>query len=91
MGLCFGVTDPWPTRDAKVEPTPRANICVALEGALGYHFKDQRLVMEPINHPTAATGGATYQRLELLGDGEYPRPERIKVIATDKFLPGSPY
>jgi endoribonuclease Dicer len=70
MGLCFGGTDPWPTRYAKVEPTPRANICAALEDALGYHFKDQGLVMEAINHPTSATGGATYQRLEFLGDGE---------------------
>ena len=72
MGLCFGGADPWPTRYEKVEPTPRANICAALEDALGYHFKDQRLVMEAINHPTSATGGATYQRLEFLGDGEYP-------------------
>ena len=60
MGLCFGVTDPWPTRYAKVKPTPQANICVALEDALGYHFKDQRLVMEAINHLTSATGGTTY-------------------------------
>ncbi len=73
MGLCFGGTNAWPTRYAKVEPTPRANICAALEDALGYHFKDQNLVMEAINHPTSGTGGATYQRLEFLGDGEYLR------------------
>ena len=70
MGLCFGGTDMWSMRYAKVEPSPRANICAALEDALGYHFKDQRLVMEAVNHPTSGTGGATYQRLEFLGDGE---------------------
>ena len=40
-----------------------------------------------INHPTFATGGATYQRLEFLGDGEYLRLERIKVSRlTNLFL-----
>ena len=73
-----------------MEPTPQANICAALEDAIGYHFKDQRLVMEAINHPTSGTGGATYQRLEFLGDGRYLRQEMVKVIATDKYLPGSP-
>ena len=68
-----------------------ANICAALEDALGYHFKDQRLVMEAVNHPTSGTGGATHQRLEFLGDGEYRRSERIKVIVIDKSLPGSSY
>ena len=61
MGLCFGVMDAGQTRCATVEPTPRANICAAWEDALGYRFKDQRLVMEAINHATSATGGATYQ------------------------------
>ena len=71
MGLCFGGTYAWSMRYAKVESTPRANICAVLEDALGYHFKDQRLVMEAINHPTSGTGGVTYQRLEFLGNGEY--------------------
>ena len=88
--LCFGRKDGWPTRYAKVEPTPRANIYGALEGALGYHFKDQGLVMGAINYPTSGTGGATYQRLEFLGNGEYLRQEMVKVIATDKYLPRSP-
>jgi endoribonuclease Dicer len=91
MGLCFGGADTWSMRYAKVEPSPRANICAALEDALGYRFKDQRLVMEAVNHPTSGTGGATYQRLEFLGDGEYLCSERIKLLAIDKSLPGSPY
>ena len=91
LGLCFGGTDPWPMRYADLDLTPRATICAALEEALGYHFKDQRLVMEAINHPTSGTRAATYQRLEFLGDGEYLRSERIKVIAIEKPLPGSPY
>ena len=86
MGLRFGWTDAWPTRYAKVEPTRRANIYAALEDALGYDFKDQVLVMDAINHPTSGTGGATYQRLEFLGDGRYLRQEMVKVIATDKYL-----
>ena len=89
MGLCFGGTEMWSVRYADAEPTPRAHICAALEEALGYRFKDQRLVMEAINHPTSGTGGATYQRLEFLGDGKYPRSERIKVIVVDQSTPGS--
>ena len=91
MGLCFGGTEAWPIRYAKAEPTPRVHICAALEDALGYSFKDQGLVMEAINHPTSGTGGVTYQRLEFLGDGKYLRSERIKVIAIDQSVPGSPH
>ncbi len=90
MGLCFGGTYAWSMRYAKVESTPRANICAALEDALGYQFKDQRLVMEAINHPTSRTGGATYQRLAFLGDGEYLRSYCIKVIEIEKVSPWQP-
>jgi len=89
MGLCFGGMEAWPVRYAKVEPTPRAHICAALEDALGYRFKDQGLVMEAINHPTSATGGATYQRLEFLGDGKYLCSKNIKVIVIDHSILGS--
>ena len=89
LGLCFGGTDAWGTRYAKRDPTPRANVCPALEDALGYHFKDQSLVMEAINHPTSGNGGQTYQRLEFLGDGEYLRSERNKVVFFDQYFLGS--
>lgn len=91
LGLCFGGADAWSIRYAKAEPTPRARICAALEDALGYRFKDQGLFMEALTHPTSGTGGATYQRLEFLGDGEYPWPERIKAIVINKSVPGSPH
>ena len=81
----------WSMQYAKVEPSSWANICATLEDALGYHFKDQTLVMEAVNHPPSGTGSATYQRPELLGDGEYRRSERIKVIVIDKSLLDSPY
>jgi len=44
--------------------------------------------MEAVDHLTSGTGGADYQRLELLGGGEYLHSEMIKVILSiDHFQP----
>jgi hypothetical protein len=60
-----------------------------VEDALGHYVEDQRLDLEGVNEPTSGTGGATCQRLELPGGGEYLHSERIKVVVIDRLLPGS--
>lgn len=39
-----------------------------IEEAIGYNFKNKNLLDEAITHPSAATEGYSYQRLEFLGD-----------------------
>jgi len=39
-----------------------------MEGLLGYHFKDQGLLLEACTHPSWQDGSPSYQRLEFLGD-----------------------
>lgn len=40
----------------------------ALEARLGYRFGDRALLAEALTHVSRASAGATYQRLEFLGD-----------------------
>jgi endoribonuclease Dicer len=68
LDLCFGGTDAWWDRYPGVEARGGTSF-TGLEEALGYHFKNQGLVMEALTHPSFARGGPCYQRLEFLGDG----------------------
>jgi len=40
----------------------------ALEAAIGYRFSDRALLVEALTHSSAKARGATYERLEFLGD-----------------------
>ena len=40
----------------------------ALEAAIGHSFKDRGLLIEALTHSSAKGAGATYERLEFLGD-----------------------
>lgn len=46
----------------------RAADPAALEARLGYAFRDPALALEALTHVSSPGGGATYQRLEFLGD-----------------------
>jgi len=47
---------------------PEANILAWAESRLGHHFKDASLIRRALTHSSAASGAASYQRLEFLGD-----------------------
>lgn len=40
----------------------------AIEQALGYRFKDPRLLFRALTHPSCHATGGSYQRLEYVGD-----------------------
>ena len=49
--------------------TDRGSVLAAAQGRLGHLFTDRSLLETALTHPSAAEpGGATYQRLEFLGD-----------------------
>jgi endoribonuclease Dicer len=71
LDLCFGGEDAWSERYRHNEALVESNSpSPMVEEVLGYRFKDKRLLVEALTHPSFAKGGASYQRLEFLGDGE---------------------
>ncbi|GLB35495.1 putative dicer dimerisation domain containing protein [Lyophyllum shimeji] len=71
LGLSFGGPLPWSLRyDRDPVPCPVSSLFVELEENLGYTFHRSELLIEAITHPSfcSSVGGASYQRLEFLGD-----------------------
>jgi len=65
-------SDAAPTRAARAPTKRRSRIVSALEGRIGYRFKDLKLLECALTHISALTGprnpAGSYQRLEFLGD-----------------------
>ncbi|KZS98895.1 P-loop containing nucleoside triphosphate hydrolase protein [Sistotremastrum niveocremeum HHB9708] len=69
LKLCFGGSDDWRTRYQLPEPSPTPVLFQPLEEALGYKFRNGKLLAEALTHPSFGLNeGACYQRLEFLGD-----------------------
>ncbi|KAG8856530.1 Dicer-like protein 1 [Serendipita sp. 411] len=69
LGLCFGGIKSWQDRYTSVRmDVDQSSPFPALEESLGYQFKNKSLLVEAVTHPSFAHGGASYQRLEFLGD-----------------------
>ncbi|KAI0320295.1 hypothetical protein OF83DRAFT_1053342 [Amylostereum chailletii] len=71
LGLNFGGTIPWTMRYSrdrthKTERIP--GVYGALQEQLQYRFQRLDPLSEALRHPSYTTGGASYQRLEFLGD-----------------------
>ena len=72
LDLCFGGEQVWWERYPRKEPDPNVGSPFpALEEALGYVFRDKSLLIEALTHPSFTGAGASYQRLEFLGDGKW--------------------
>jgi endoribonuclease Dicer len=70
LGLCFGGPTAWWERYSSDEmDISSGSAFPALEAALGYTFKNKRLLREALTHPTFHGDSPSYQRLEYLGDG----------------------
>lgn len=71
LDLCFGGTKLWSERYPRTEVDPTlGSPFPTLEAALGYEFRDKALLVEALTHPSFTGAGASYQRLEFLGDGK---------------------
>ena len=72
LGLGFGGPIYWPLRyTGQNESSPVSAMFVTLQDELGYQFRDGRLLVEAITHPSfRSTDSTSYQRLEFLGDGK---------------------
>lgn len=72
LGLGFGGTVPWRLRyTGDAEDYPVSTLFTKLQEDLGYQFRDGRLLVEAMTHPSFKSAESTsYQRLEFLGDGE---------------------
>ncbi|EIW85519.1 P-loop containing nucleoside triphosphate hydrolase protein [Coniophora puteana RWD-64-598 SS2] len=70
LGLSFGGELPWCARYGRVpDPSPAPPLFEELQSGLGYEFHRGDLLVEAATHPSFATSaGASYQRLEFLGD-----------------------
>lgn len=69
LDLCFGGTNVWWERYPLTEADPTlGSPFPGLEKALGYEFRDKALLIEALTHPSFSGAGASYQRLEFLGD-----------------------
>lgn len=76
LNLCFGGATSWPERYNAVEPVAPVRDTPApfraLYERLGYDFRNPWLLVEALTHPSfQSLHTASYQRLELLGDGTY--------------------
>jgi endoribonuclease Dicer len=71
LDLCFGGTKVWWERGYQTSSASSVGSPFPeLEEALGYEFHDKSLLIEALTHPSFTGAGASYQRLEFLGDGE---------------------
>ncbi|THH31544.1 hypothetical protein EUX98_g2658 [Antrodiella citrinella] len=70
LGLGFGGPIPWQLRyTGQVENHPVSALFRTLEEQLGYQFRNGRLLVEAMTHPSfKSTDSTSYQRLEFLGD-----------------------
>lgn len=73
LGLSFGGSIPWGLRyGGFTETHPVSPLFASLQEILGYQFRNGRLLVEAITHPSFKSFDSTsYQRLEFLGDGEF--------------------
>lgn len=73
LGMSMGGPLPWSLRYSR-PPEPSLilpPIFSDLQASMGYEFHRGELLIEAITHPSFTTSaGSSYQRLELLGDGE---------------------
>ncbi|KAF5386991.1 hypothetical protein D9615_001961 [Tricholomella constricta] len=71
LGLSFGGAIPWSLRYSR-NPVASSvsSLFVGLEESLGYTFHRNELLVEAMTHASfsLSSGGASYQRLEFLGD-----------------------
>ncbi|KAJ7491248.1 hypothetical protein FB451DRAFT_1222522 [Mycena latifolia] len=69
LGLDFGGPTPWSIRYPVREPSPASSVFSALEDSLGYSFRDAKLLVEALTHPSFDNQNTnSYERLEFLGD-----------------------
>jgi endoribonuclease Dicer len=76
LELCVGGPEPWQIRyktDADEVTLRQTRVLFAsLEEAIGYQFRNPRLLVEAVSHPSFHSPETpSYQRLEFLGDGMY--------------------
>ncbi|KIK15716.1 hypothetical protein PISMIDRAFT_292156 [Pisolithus microcarpus 441] len=70
LGMSVGSTVPWSVRfSRRPESSPVPPLFLELEAVMGYEFHRGDLLVEAVTHPSFATSsGASYQRMEFLGD-----------------------
>ncbi|KAJ7043100.1 hypothetical protein C8F04DRAFT_1287110 [Mycena alexandri] len=69
LGLNFGGPTPWNIRYRIPQASPVPSVFSGLEEALGYSFRDGKLLVEALTHASFDNGTTnSYQRLEFLGD-----------------------
>ncbi|KAK0225141.1 hypothetical protein EDD85DRAFT_221965 [Armillaria nabsnona] len=70
LGLAMGDPTPWPERYGIKSERAVSPLFSQLEERLGYRFRNGRLLVEAVTHPSFASFADTtsYQRLEFLGD-----------------------
>ncbi|KAK0458512.1 P-loop containing nucleoside triphosphate hydrolase protein [Desarmillaria tabescens] len=70
LGLAMGDPTPWPERYGMKSERVVSSLFSQLEERLGYRFRNGRLLVEAVTHPSFASFADTtsYQRLEFLGD-----------------------
>ncbi|KAI6036993.1 hypothetical protein BKA83DRAFT_4170530 [Pisolithus microcarpus] len=70
LGMSVGSTVPWSVRfSRRPESSPAPPLFLELEAVMGYEFHRGDLLVEAVTHPSFATSsGASYQRMEFLGD-----------------------
>ncbi|EJD06192.1 uncharacterized protein FOMMEDRAFT_145449 [Fomitiporia mediterranea MF3/22] len=70
LGLCFGGPTPWPERYPLTEFVPPAALFGKLQEDLQYTFRNGKLLVEAVKHPSFdfLENYPCYQRLEFLGD-----------------------
>ncbi|KAG6332184.1 hypothetical protein ID866_6907 [Astraeus odoratus] len=70
LGLSVGGAIPWSVRyPCPSKSTPVPPLFIDLQAAMGYEFRRGELLIEAVTHPSfPTTAGASYQRLEFLGD-----------------------
>ncbi|KAI6111057.1 hypothetical protein F5141DRAFT_1112279 [Pisolithus sp. B1] len=70
LGVSVGSTIPWSVRySRRPESSPVPPLFSELQSVMGYEFHRGDLLVEAVTHPSFATSsGASYQRMEFLGD-----------------------
>ena len=72
LGLSIGGPSPWRVRYSHLlRESPLSPLFLELQETLGYDFRNGRLLLEAVTHPSfGSTDSTSYQRLEFLGDGK---------------------
>lgn len=79
LGLGFGGPLPWPARYDRLMDSPVPVMFNEVQEILGYEFRCGHLLIEAVTHPSfRSPTNSSYQRLEFMGDGEYPHDERAR-------------